>query len=78
MVGPLRGRSSGERAEEQRPAATFGFIGSNWPESRVRRARVPVRSSVLRPPPVPPSARAAPFRVSLSLLVPLSFFSQIH
>jgi len=55
MVGPLRGRSSGERAEEQRPAATFGFIGSNWPESRVRRARVRVRSSVLHPPSASPS-----------------------
>lgn len=34
---------SSERVEEQRPAAaTFGFIDSNWPESRVGRARVRV------------------------------------
>lgn len=43
-----RDPGSGERIEEQRPAATFGFIDSNWPESRVRRARVHVSSPLSR------------------------------
>jgi len=45
---PIEGRDgpSVVVVEEQRPAATFGFIDSNWPESRFGRARVRVASPV--------------------------------
>jgi len=69
---PIEGRTrdgpSVVVVEEQRPAATFGFIDSNWPESRFGRARVRVASPVCAFLPriffLPFSARASSHRHS--------------